>query len=182
MKVNHKRVILGVTGSIAAYKAPDIVRHLMRQDYLVSVIMTETAVRFISPLTLASVSRQNVHRDMFDEKQKDWRTDHVSLAQEAAAVVIAPATADVIGRIACGLADDLLTCTVMATRAPVFIAPAMNEGMYRNPIVQENIRKLKKLGIRFIGPEKGPLACGSEGEGRMTDPQKIAKEIKRFLK
>jgi len=177
----QKHVVLGVTGSIAAYKSPDIVRRFSDVGWRVSVIMTEAATKFITPLTLASVCRQPVYRDMFDDQGKAWRIDHVSLAQDADAVLIAPATADIIAKIACGLADDLLTCTVLATRAPVFIAPAMNEGMYGNAFVKDNIRKLKKAGIHLIGPDKGSMACGSEGEGRLTAPDKIVNKIRRRL-
>jgi len=182
MQKKQQHIVVGVTGSIAAYKSPDIIRQLQQCGFCVSVIMTTAACRFITPLTIASITRGNVYRDMFGYKDHAWKADHISLAESAAAVLVAPATADFIGKAANGIADDLLTCTVMATRAKVLVAPAMNEGMYRNPFVQDNIAKLKKYGVRFIGPGKGPLACGSEGEGRLIDTDKIVQEIQSLLK
>ncbi len=163
-----KKVVLGVTGSIAAFKAADIASQLTQKGCEVSVVMTREAEEFITPLTMQALSRQKVYRQMF-EAPEDWDIEHVSLADKAQAVLIAPATAHIIGKLAAGLCDDLLTCTVVATRAPVLLAPAMNDGMYKHPIVQANIQTLKKIGYKFIGPQKGRLACGKTGIGRMSD-------------
>ena len=171
---NKKKIILGVTGSIAAYKAADIASRLNQAHISVSVIMTEEAERFITPLTLQMLSCNKVYRDMF-ETTEAWDVEHVSLADTADLVVIAPATANVIAKLATGICDDLLTCTVTATKAKVLIAPAMNDGMYANPVVQENIKRLKKLGYKFIGPVKGRLACGRVGMGRMSGVDEIVK-------
>lgn len=178
MAKTQKHIVLGVTGSIAAYKAAEIIRQLKQKNFRVSVIMTEAAKKFITPLTLAALSRRQVQCEMFQEHDVSWEINHISLAKEADALLIAPATANVIGKIACGIADDLLTCTAMATTAPVFIAPAMNERMYRNKIVQENIAKLRKHGVHFIGPSKGKLACGTEGEGRLIAIEDIVRKVK----
>jgi phosphopantothenoylcysteine decarboxylase/phosphopantothenate--cysteine ligase len=178
-------VVLGVTGSIAAYKAADIIRRFKNFDVhwqvRVSVVMTSEATEFITPLTLASLSGEGVLLDMFHPHQKDWAMHHIALGQQADVILIAPATAQVIGKIACGIADDLLTCTVMAAKAPVFLVPAMNEGMYRNPIVQENCRKLKSLGYRFIGPVEGELACGTVGMGHLAEVNDVVNEVMVFL-
>lgn len=176
-----KQVILGVTGSIAAYKAADIIRRLQDKKIDVAVIMTKEAEKFITPLTLASLSGDKVHRDMFDET-REWDIDHVQLAQRADLLLIAPATANIIGKIAGGIADDLLTCTAMATSAPIVIAPAMNDGMYKNPILQENCCKLKKAGIKIVDPKKGKLACGTVGKGHLADVEIIIKEVVKIFK
>jgi len=178
MARQQKHIVLGVTGSIAAYKAAEIIRQLQQKKFCVSVIMTEAATKFITPLTLAALSKNQVYGDMFSQGHAAWHINHISLAQDADAMVIAPATANVIGKVACGIADDLLTCTALATEAPIFIAPAMNEKMYRNKIVQENIAKLKRHGVQFIGPAKGSLACGMEGEGRLIAVEEIVKKIR----
>src|SRR5580704_13485093 len=145
-----KKIVLGVCGSIAAYKAGDIIRRLQENHCEVTVIMTKEAAQFITPLTLSSLSGKNVHSDMFDGES--WRMAHIELARSADLVLIAPATANVIGKLANGLADDLLTTFVITSRAPVFIAPAMNDEMYANEIVRENCNKLKKYGFKFIEP------------------------------
>lgn len=176
-----KQIVLGVTGSIAAYKAGDIIRRLKDAGFNVAVIMTEEAENFITPLTLAALSEQPVYRKMFDKNEKDWEIDHIPLAQKADALLIAPATANVIGKIACGIADDLLTCTAMATKAPIVFAPAMNDNMYENAIMQENCQKLKKFGMKFVGPKKGKLACGTIGEGHLADIQDIVAAVKKAL-
>jgi len=181
MAGRKKQIVLGITGSIAAYKSVQIVRCLQEQNFDVAVVMTAAATRFIAPLTLARISRHQVYVDMFDTRHKEWDKDHVGLAESADAVLVAPATADFIGKAACGIADDLLTCTVMATKAPILIAPAMNENMYQNPFVQENIRRLKKAGFTFIGPAKGRLACGTVGEGRLAEIDAIVKQVKNVL-
>lgn len=169
-------VVLGITGGIAAYKAADLVSRLKKMGADVKVIMTRSAAEFIAPLTLQSLSQNQVAMDMFEEP-RSWEIRHISLAQSADVFVIAPCTANVIGKIAGGLADDLLTTTVMATKAPVLIAPAMNTNMYENPIVQQNIQKLTSLGYTFIAPESGRLACGDIGRGKLADPAHIAEYV-----
>lgn len=181
MAIKQKHVVLGVTGSIAAYKAADLVRRLQEEGFCVSVIMTKCAEQFITPLTLASLSGKKVFREMFDADGKDWQIDHVSLADEADVLLIAPATANVISKLACGIADDLLTCTALATKAPIVIAPAMNDGMYVNKILQENCAKLRKHGMKFIEPIFGNLACGRKGKGHLAEISDIVKAVKRVL-
>ena len=170
-----KQVILGVCGSIAAYKAGDIIRRLRDNHCEVTVIMTKGATQFITPLTLSSLSGKNVYSDMFDKHS--WPMAHIELAKSADIILIAPATANVIGKLANGIADDLLTSFVLACRAPIFIAPAMNDGMYANGIVRENCAKLKKHGFKFIEPVKGKLACGTVGVGHLAEAQQIVKAV-----
>ncbi len=172
----NKKILVGVTGSIAAYKAAEIIRRLKEQECTVSVLMTEEAERFITPLTLGSLCGEKVHRDMFEDDQS-WGMNHIRLAQEIDIFLIAPATANIIGKMASGLADDLLTCTAMATKAKIIMAPAMNDGMYQNKIVQSNIEKLKNLGIRFVEPIRGSLACGTFGEGHLAEIDDILKAV-----
>ncbi len=175
-----KNIILGVTGSIAAYKACDIIRRLKEENFNVTVIMTDDANEFITPLTLASLSRNKVYCDMFADPDA-WNIEHVSLAQKSDLILIAPATANTISKIAGGICDDLLSCAVMATKAPVVIAPAMNSNMFENKILQGNIAKLKGLGYKFIGPVKGKLANGQAGIGHLASVEEIIKEVKRVL-
>ena len=164
--------VFGVTGGIAAAKATLVASMLAGQGLDVHVIMTESACEFVTPLTFRTLTANPVTVDMFEEPGQ-WNVKHVSLAQRADLFVIAPATANFLGKTAAGIADDMLTTTVMATRAPVVIAPAMNSNMYGNPIVQRNIASLKALGYMFVGPESGRLACGDEGAGRMASPERI---------
>jgi phosphopantothenoylcysteine decarboxylase/phosphopantothenate--cysteine ligase len=170
-----KQVVLGVCGSIAAYKAGDIIRRLQDKHCAVTVIMTKEAAEFITPLTLSSLSGKNVYSDMFDKYS--WRMAHIELARDADIVLIAPATANIIGKLASGMCDDLLTTFVIASRATVFIAPAMNDAMYANPIVRENCAKLKKHGFKFIEPVKGKLACGTVGVGHLAEVEDIVKAV-----
>jgi len=170
-----KRIVLGVCGSIAAYKAGDIIRRLQDNHCEVTVIMTKGATQFITPLTLSSLSGKNVYSDMFD--QNAWRMSHIELAKSIDLVLIAPATANVIGKLANGLADDLLTTFAITSIAPVFIAPAMNDEMYLNAIVKENCAKLKKHGFKFIEPVKGKLACGTTGVGHLAEVDQIVKAV-----
>ena len=174
-------IILGVTGSIAAYKVCDIIRRLQDAGCHVTVIMTKGAERFISSLTLASLSGRKVYKDLFEEENGAWM-NHIMLAQKASALLIAPATANIIGKISNGIADDLLSSLALATNAPIFMAPAMNDVMYKNKIVQENISKLKKIGVQFIDPIKGKLACGTNDIGHVADADSIVEAVLRCLK
>ncbi len=176
------RVILGVTGSIAAYRAADLTRGLIDKGLRVSVVMTKSAERFITPLTFSSLSGERVYRSMFDKQSDPSQMDHIELAKSADVLLIAPATADTIARIAGGFADDLLACVAMGTRAPILIVPAMNTNMYQNPIVQSNIQKLKDIGVKFIDPKKGKLACGDYGDGHIADEQTIIEAVLDVLK
>jgi len=176
-----KEVILGVTGSIAAYRACDIVNSLKKAGLNVTVIMTKEAKEFISPLTFQTLSHNRVYSDMF-AAPAEWDPIHTSLADKADLIIIAPACANIIGKLANGICDDLLTCVAAASSAKVFIAPAMNEKMYANPAIQENIMKLKGRGVRIVGPVKGPLACGHEGVGHIAALDTIVSEVKRSLK
>lgn len=170
-----KVVVLGVTGGIAAYKAAELVRLLVKQGASVHVIMTRSAREFVAPLTFQTLSTNPVHTDLFNliEEQE---IGHISLADRADLFIIAPATANIIGKLASGIADDLLTTTVMATRAPVLLAPAMNVNMYGNSIYRDNADRLRGHGYHFVEPVKGMLACGWEGEGRLQDPAVICEE------
>ena len=170
-----KAIVLGVCGSIAAYKAGDIVRRLQEQGCDVTVVMTREAQRFITPLTLSSLSGKDVYTDMFEGDA--WRMAHIELARSADAVLIAPATANIIAKASHGMADDLLSTFILTTRAPLLIAPAMNDEMYANPQVQENCAKLKKAGVKFIEPIKGKLACGVVGVGHLADVEDIVKAV-----
>lgn len=144
--------------------------------------MTKCAEHFITPLTLSSLTGEEVYRDMFAKEAQDWQMPHIRLAKEADVLLIAPATANIIGKLANGLADDLLTCMALATKAKVLIAPAMNTQMYKNSIVQENVRKLKKHGMTFIDPVKGSLACGDYGTGHIAENKTILAATVRSLK
>ncbi|MBI2560421.1 MAG: phosphopantothenoylcysteine decarboxylase [Planctomycetes bacterium] len=172
-------IILGVTGSIAAYKAAEIASKLNAIGHDVTVIMTASAQQFINPLTFRTLSKNQIITHLFEDIAYDPL--HVSLVDKADLVIIAPATANIIGKIASGIADDILTCTIMATKSPVLIAPAMDDRMYTNPLVQENIKKLKGLGYKFIGPEKGRLASGRIGLGRLAAIELILKAIEKEL-
>lgn len=173
-------IVLGVTGSIAAYKAVEVVSSLIKQGNRVTVIMTSTAQRFVNPVTFRSISQNRVITDLFIENE-NYDPNHVSLAEHADLLVVAPATANFIGKVVAGIADDALTCTVMAARSPVILAPAMNDSMYLNPIVQENIQKLTKLGYKIIEPEAGRLCTGRVGIGRLASVEKIVDVIKEEL-
>jgi phosphopantothenoylcysteine decarboxylase/phosphopantothenate--cysteine ligase len=176
-----KNIILGVTASIAIYKACEIVRRLLKDKFSLNMVMTRNAARLITPQVFSSLIGGPVYWDEF-QSPTNWEIEHISLAKKADLILIAPATANIIGKIANGIADDLLSTTVMATRAPVLIAPAMNENMYKSKIVQENIQKLKSLGFKFIGPKIGKLACGDVGVGNLVEVEVIIKEAKRLLK
>ena len=168
-------VIVGVTGGIAAYKAAELVSLLGKQGHEVRCIMTSAAQQFITPLTLQTLSGNPVYTDMFHPQDNmEWQVEHIGLARWADCVLIVPATADFIGKVAHGLADDFLSTCVMATAAPVIFAPAMNDQMYANPIVQRNIATLREAGYRFVDPVDGNLACGTSGKGKMASPGEIA--------
>jgi phosphopantothenoylcysteine decarboxylase/phosphopantothenate--cysteine ligase len=179
--MKRRHVVLGVTGSIAAYKACDIVRRLRDAGVDVSVIMTDCAARFVTPLTFETLSGNSVYGDMF-AKGAEWNMAHISLAKKADVFLIAPATANMIGKIAAGLADDLVSCTAMTVKVPVLIAPAMNTEMLANGIVQGNIAALKKQGIVFIDPKHGKLACGDIGNGALADVETIVGAVTALLK
>ncbi|MBT3878693.1 MAG: phosphopantothenoylcysteine decarboxylase [Candidatus Scalindua sp.] len=171
-----KNIILGVTGSIAAFKAAIIVSKLKSLDFDITVVMTQSSQNFIHPLTFRTLSQNKVVTDIFiDESVYD--PHHVSIAHKADLIVIAPATANIIGKLASGIADDALTSTVMASNVPVIIAPAMEENMYKSPITQRNISILQEVGHKFIGPEKGRLASGRTGVGRLADVELIIQAI-----
>lgn len=178
--LKNKTVILGVSGGIAAYKIPNLARLLVKQGCDVHVLMTENATKFITEETFEALTSNKCIVDTFD-RNHPYEIKHISLAQKADYVLIAPATANVIGKIANGIADDMLTTTVMACKCPVAIAPAMNTNMYENPIVQDNLRKLEKFGYTIIEPNVGNLACRAVGAGKMPEPQELYKYIEREL-
>jgi len=175
-----RKIVLGVTGSIAAYKAAELTRALIKRGAAIKIVMTKNAAEFITPLTLQTLSGHAVYSDMFSPAT-EYDIDHISLASYADILVIAPATANIIGKIASGLADDLLTTVVMTTKAPVLICPAMNTDMYDNVMVQNNISSLKKSGYLFMEPGYGELACKVEGRGRLPDVTDIVEEIEEIL-
>ncbi len=173
---NSKRVLIGVSGGIAVYKALDVISKLRKNDIEVKVIMTKSSTEFVTPLSFQSLSQNPVVTDMFDEP-KAWEIQHISLAKWADLVVIVPATANIIGKVANGIADDMLSTTIMATKAEVVFCPAMNTNMYENKVVQKNIATLKDLGYGFINPASGRLACGDTGRGKLEDTQIIVEKI-----
>lgn len=176
-----KHIVLGVTGSIAAYKACDILRLFVKEGHDVSVVLTKEAEKFVTALTFTSLAGKNVYQD-YAFVADDGKMPHIELARSADLVLIAPATANIIGKLANGLADDLLSCLLLATRAPILIAPAMNTEMYTHPSVEANCQKLKKLGIKFIDPIEGKLACGTTGQGHLAEVDDIVNNILRSLK
>lgn len=176
----EKTIVIGVSGGIAVYKALEVVSKLKKENMNVHVIMTKSAKEFVTPLSFQSLSQNMVVHDMFEEP-KAFEIQHISLAKKADLVVIVPATANIIGKVANGIADDMLSTTIMATKAPVIFAPAMNTNMYNNVIVQENIKKLKSCGYEFIEPEKGRLACGDEGIGKLANTDVIVDSISNKL-
>ena len=176
-----KNILVGVTGGIAAYKSAGIVSLLKKKGYNVKVVMTENATKIIGPLTLETLSRNRIYVDMWDSNPH-YEVEHISLADWADMVLIAPATYNIIGKVANGIADDMLTTIISAVsvRKPVFFALAMNVNMYENPILKENINKLKSFGYRFIDAEEGLLACNYSAKGRMSEPEDIVDEIERY--
>lgn len=178
--LRDKTVVIGVSGGIAVYKTLDVISRLRKLGINVNVIMTKSATEFVAPLSFQSLSQNYVVCDMFEDP-KTWDVEHISLAKRADVFLIAPATANVIGKMANGIADDMLTTTVMATKAKVLIAPAMNTNMYENPIVQRNMNTLKELGYNFVDPESGRLACGDTGKGKLAAPETIVDEVVKLL-
>jgi phosphopantothenoylcysteine decarboxylase/phosphopantothenoylcysteine decarboxylase/phosphopantothenate--cysteine ligase len=176
-----KNIVLGVTGSIAAYRAADIANGLVKAGYGVHVVMTEAATRFISPLTFQTLTKNRVYTDMFElVEYRDVK--HVSLAKQADLFMVAPATANIIGKLASGIADDMLSTVAMAVSGiPVLICPAMNTAMYENPVTQGNIRKLESLGCVFVGPRESVLACGDLGKGALAEAGDIISAAERLL-
>ncbi len=180
MSLSGKKIIVGMTGGIACYKVPYLVRALIKAGAEVRVIMTANATKFVTPMTLAATSRNPVYTDMWAERD-EIATRHIELARWADLMVIAPATANFIGKTASGVSDDLLTTIVCASPAPVIIAPAMNPGMWHNPITQRNVRSLLKLGYHFVGPAEGEMAEKQFGIGRMLEPLEIFEQVKLFF-
>ncbi|MFA5449434.1 MAG: bifunctional phosphopantothenoylcysteine decarboxylase/phosphopantothenate--cysteine ligase CoaBC, partial [Clostridia bacterium] len=176
----NKTVILGVTGGIAAYKSCEIVSRLRKLGYSVRVIMTQAATEFVTPLTFETLSNYRVITDMFD-KGRGYDVEHISYAKLADVFLVAPATANFIAKLASGVADDMLTSTILATTAPIVVCPAMNTKMYENAQTAANIDALKKRGVIFIEPDSGMLACGDVGKGRMSEPKDIVEFVDGLL-
>lgn len=167
-------IVLGVTGSIAAYKACELTRLFVQAEHNVHVVMTAAATRFVTPLTFRTLSRNPAHSGMFDEPA-EWMPEHISLAAKADLLVIAPCTANVIAKLAHGLADDLLTATALACKAPLLVVPAMNTAMWEHPATQANVAILESRQVKFVDADSGDLACGTSGKGRMAEPEVILK-------
>ena len=177
----YLNIVIGVTGGIAAYKACSLVSYLTKEGANVDVIMTKNAMEFINPITLETLSKNKVVTDMF-ERPDYIDVKHISLAKKADLFIIAPATANIIGKVANGIGDDMLSTTIMATKAKVYFVPAMNNQMYENKIVQDNIKKLKKYGYKFVEPAEGYLACGDVAKGKYPGTKNIIDKIKEELK
>ena len=173
-------VVLGVTGGIAVYKACELLRLLQKRGIDVFVVMTQNACRFVAPLTFETLSGHPVAVDTFDRPQT-WEVEHIALAKRADLFLLAPATANIMGKMACGIADDMLSTTVMATRAPVLVAPAMNTGMWENATVQQNVKTLRARGVEIVAPVSGHLACGDNGAGKLEDVAVIAERACELL-
>ncbi|MEZ5385303.1 MAG: flavoprotein [Prosthecobacter sp.] len=175
------RIILGVTGSIAAYKAADIASQLTKAGHSVTCVLTKSAFEFVTPLTLATLSKNPVVSDLFAEKE-GWQPGHIQLADEADLLLIAPATANILASMALGFANDALTAIALATRAPILIAPAMNGKMWQHPATQKNVEMLRERGAQFVDPAEGMLACGYEGVGRLAEVETILRAVEAVLK
>ncbi len=178
-----RTILLGITGSIAAYKAADTASKLKKLGHEVFCVMTKDATHFITPLTLQTLSQHPVTIDLFEAGEGDWRPSHLQLADSADLLVVSPATANVIAKLAHGIADDALSTIALALRpeAKVLVAPAMNGKMWSNPATQANVKVLQSRGVEFIGPEKGLLACGYEGIGRLWDVDKIVEKVQKMI-
>ena len=181
MEKAGKNIILGVTASIAIYKACGLIRRLRECGWAVHVVMTQEAQELIKPIVFQSLSGNRVYSGGIFDAVDSWDIAHVSLAAKADLILIAPATANIIAKLAAGICDDLLSCTVCATKSEVLIAPAMNENMFNHKITQRNIAKLKSCGYKFIQPHKGLLACGAVGEGCLAEAAEIVKAVKKLL-
>ncbi|MCD6460794.1 hypothetical protein J7L67_09040 [bacterium] len=177
-----KTILVGVTGSVAAYKACELVSRLMDCGAHAKVVMTESAMKFVTPLTFESLTGEQAVTDLWTRTALYGSTVHISLAQSVDCAIIAPATANIIGKMRCGICDDVLNCILCAIQKPVIIAPAMNEAMYKNVVVQDNIAELKKRKILFIEPEEGKLACGVSGKGRLAETKIILNFLADTLK
>lgn len=173
-------ILLGITGSIAAYKTPELVRALCTDGHVVHIILSESAKQFVTPLTLQTVSGHPVRSELFSLTD-EGTISHIALADQASLLLVAPATANVIAKMAHGLCDDLLTTVMCATKAPVVVCPAMNVNMWKNPITQENVRRLQDHGYHIMPPATGELACGWEGEGRLPEMAEITKTVAQLL-
>jgi len=180
MNSSKKGIVVVVTASIAIYKACDIVTHFIKKGFVVTVVMTKEATKFISPLVFQSLSKNKVYIDMFEEALP-YDPKHIAIAERADLILVVPASANIIGKIASGIMDDLASCVIFSCEKPVVFAPAMNSTMYKNKIVQENIKTLEKLGYKFIGPQKGYLVCGKTDVGHIADTNEIIKTAERLL-
>lgn len=173
-------IVLGVTASISIYKSCELVRRLRDVGFQVSVVMTKEAQELIRPIVFQSLSGNKIYTELFTLPDV-WEVEHISLAKLADLVLVAPATANIIGKVASGICDDLLTCIISATKAPVIFCPAMNENMYTNRITQGNIVMLKKLGYKFVEPRRGKLACGEVGVGCLAEIETVIREVKKVV-
>jgi phosphopantothenoylcysteine decarboxylase/phosphopantothenate--cysteine ligase len=178
--MSRRRILLAVSGGIAAYKVPELVRVLDRAGYAVRCALTEAATQFVSPLVLQTLTREPVRTDLLDPGE-EGQIGHIELADQADAVLVAPATAHLLARMAAGLADDLVSTLLLATRAPILVAPAMNVNMWEHPATRANVATLAARGVRFVGPDAGALACGWEGAGRMAEPEAIGDALALLL-
>lgn len=179
--VQGKTIVLGIGGGIAAYKCCDLARSLTRAGADVRCILTRAGAHFVTPLTLQTLTGNPVHTEMFDLIEEK-EIGHISLADRASLILVAPATADLIAKVACGICDDLLTTVICASRAPKLVVPSMNVHMWENPIVQENVAKLTKHGFRFLDPDEGDLACGYQGKGRLPEVEAIVRTVESVVK
>jgi len=177
----NKEILIGVTGGISAYKSCELVRLLRKKGFNVSVAMTKEAMQFVTPLTFKTLSAGDVAVDLFSPELK-WEPQHISLAERADLVAVVPATANFIAKLACGICDDIISCTITASRAKIVVAPAMNPKMYNHPSVRQNIEKIKNFGYKIIPPVKGTLACGTKGVGNLAPVETIAAALEKFLK
>lgn len=180
MSLQGREVVLGVTGGIAAYKAAEVVSRLRKLGASVHVIMTKSATEFVQPLTFETLSNHPVVTDTFD-RRAPWEVEHIALAKRAEVFVVAPATANILAKMACGIADDMLSTTLLATKAPILVAPAMNTGMWTAEATRQNMATLRARGVHVVGPDAGFLACGDTGSGRMSEPADIVEAITALL-
>ena len=178
--MENKTVVLGIGGGIAAYKCCELVRLLVKEGAAVHCVLTKAGSQFVTPLTLQTLSGNPVHTEMFNLIQEK-EIGHISLADRADIALVAPATADIMAKVSCGICDELLTTVICATRAPVVFAPSMNSNMWENPITQENVARLKKFGYHIIEPAEGELACGYVGKGRLPEPVQIMDTLKSII-